>query len=416
MGVAGPGRGVAFVFSGNGAQWVGMAAAEMRGSRPFREAIARADAALLPHLGWSVAAALRGGMPAEALAATEVAQPLLFAIQYGIVAALAAEGITPAICLGHSVGEVAAAQAAGLLSLAQAARLIVARSRAQAVTRGQGRMAALGTTVAEAEALIAACHRPGEAPLEIAALNAPGSLTVAGPEAALARLGEAAEARRLTWIPLDLDYAFHSAAMDPVRDALLQGLRGLRAGEGRVPMISSVTGGALAREACTPAYWWRNLREPVRFEAAVREAAATKPLLGVCIGMQMLLDRSEEGPTADGTPALGLIGGEVVRFRLEGRLQPDGSRFKVPQMGWNEVFQARPHPVWRGVPDGSHFYFVHSFYARPSDERHSAGVTDYGGRFTSALARDNIFATQFHPEKSAGHGLALYRNFLDWTP
>ncbi len=159
----------------------------------------------------------------------------------------------------------------------------------------------------------------------------------------------------------------------------------------------------------------RELRES-GLEAAVREAAATKPLFGVCIGMQMLLERSEEGPNGVATPALGLIGGEVVRFRLAGRLQPDGSRFKVPQMGWNEVFQARPHPVWRGVPDGSHFYFVHSYFARPSDERHSAGVTDYGGRFTSALARDNIFATQFHPEKSSDLGLALYRNFLDWTP
>ncbi len=158
----------------------------------------------------------------------------------------------------------------------------------------------------------------------------------------------------------------------------------------------------------------RELRES-GLESAVREAAATRPLLGVCIGMQMLLEQSEEGPGV-ATPGLGLIGGEVVRFRLEGRLQPDGSRFKVPQMGWNEVFQARPHPVWRGVPDGSYFYFVHSFYARPSDERHSAGVTDYGGRFTSALARDNIFATQFHPEKSSVFGLALYRNFLDWTP
>jgi glutamine amidotransferase len=159
----------------------------------------------------------------------------------------------------------------------------------------------------------------------------------------------------------------------------------------------------------------RELRES-GLETAVREAAATKPLLGVCIGMQMLLDRSEEGPGDAGTPALGLIGGEVVRFRLDGRLQPDGSRFKVPQMGWNEVWQARAHPIWAGVPDGSHFYFVHSYYARPSDERHSAGVTDYGGRFTSALARDNIFATQFHPEKSSAQGLALYRNFLDWTP
>jgi imidazole glycerol-phosphate synthase subunit HisH len=105
----------------------------------------------------------------------------------------------------------------------------------------------------------------------------------------------------------------------------------------------------------------------------------------------------------------------VHRFRLDGRLQPDGSRFKVPQMGWNQVFQ-RPHALWNGVPDCTYFYFVHSFYAAPSDECHTAGETDYGGRFTCALARDNIFATQFHPEKSAEHGLALYRNFLSWKP
>jgi glutamine amidotransferase len=159
----------------------------------------------------------------------------------------------------------------------------------------------------------------------------------------------------------------------------------------------------------------RQLRES-GLEAAVREAAASKPLLGVCIGMQMLLDRSEEGQAPGGTPGLGLIAGEVVRFRLDGRLQDDGSRFKVPQMGWNQVAQARRHPLWRDVPDLAWFYFVHSYYARPSDERHSAGETDYGGRFTSALARDNIFATQFHPEKSAAHGLALYRNFLHWNP
>jgi glutamine amidotransferase len=159
----------------------------------------------------------------------------------------------------------------------------------------------------------------------------------------------------------------------------------------------------------------RELRES-GLEAAVREAAATKPLLGVCIGMQMLLDRSEEGEAGAGTPGLGLIAGEVVRFRLEGRLQEDGSRYKVPQMGWNEVVQAGAHPLWNGIPDRAYFYFVHSYWARPADPRHSAGETDYGGRFTSALARDNIFATQFHPEKSAAHGLALYRNFLHWNP
>jgi glutamine amidotransferase len=128
--------------------------------------------------------------------------------------------------------------------------------------------------------------------------------------------------------------------------------------------------------------------------------------------MQMLLDHSEE----QDTPGLGLIPGRVQRFRLEGRLQADGSRFKVPQMGWNRVRQAQPHALWDGIPDDSWFYFVHSYYASTTDPRHSAGDTDYGARFTCAVARDNIFATQFHPEKSATLGLALYRNFLFWKP
>ena len=154
--------------------------------------------------------------------------------------------------------------------------------------------------------------------------------------------------------------------------------------------------------------------------AAVLHAAANKPLFGVCVGMQMLLTRSEEGRPGDkgvGTPGLNLIGGKVVKFDLAGQVQPDGSRYKVPQMGWNQVYQSAPgHPVWSGVPDGAYFYFVHSFYACPSDARHTAGQTDYGVRFASAIARDNIFATQFHPEKSADQGLALYRNFLHWNP
>lgn len=154
-------------------------------------------------------------------------------------------------------------------------------------------------------------------------------------------------------------------------------------------------------------------------QEAVLDAARNKPLMGVCVGMQMLLNHSEE----QDTPGLGLIPGVVKRFQLEGQIQPDGSRYKVPQMGWNQVYQADTalhgvarHPMWAGVPDGSYFYFVHSFYAQPSDMRHSVGESDYGQRFTAAIARDNIFATQFHPEKSAEHGLALYKNFLHWTP
>jgi glutamine amidotransferase len=155
----------------------------------------------------------------------------------------------------------------------------------------------------------------------------------------------------------------------------------------------------------------RELRESGMFDA-VMDAAHKKPLFGVCVGMQMMLDHSAEGDT----PGLGLIPGEVVKFDLAGRTQPDGSRFKVPQMGWNQVQPTRPHFMWTDVPDGSYFYFVHSFYARPANPEHSAAQSDYGGLFTCAVARDNIFATQFHPEKSAAHGLALYRNFLHWNP
>ena len=129
---------------------------------------------------------------------------------------------------------------------------------------------------------------------------------------------------------------------------------------------------------------------------AVLDAAASKPLFGVCVGMQMLLDHSAEGEDG-GTPSLGLIPGEVVKFDLAGQHQADGSRYKVPQMGWNQVAQTQAHPLWQGIPDNSYFYFVHSFYARPLDTRHTAGVTDYGQSFTSVLARGNIFATQFHP-------------------
>ncbi|MDB5965571.1 MAG: imidazole glycerol phosphate synthase subunit HisH [Polaromonas sp.] len=153
---------------------------------------------------------------------------------------------------------------------------------------------------------------------------------------------------------------------------------------------------------------------------AVLHAAAHKPLFGVCVGMQMLLTHSQEGVPGDGgagTRGLNLIPGEVIKFDLGGRIQADGSRFKVPQMGWNQVYQSAPaHALWDGVPDGSYFYFVHSFYAHPSDARHTAGEADYGARFAAAIARDNIFATQFHPEKSADQGLALYRNFLSWKP
>jgi glutamine amidotransferase len=156
----------------------------------------------------------------------------------------------------------------------------------------------------------------------------------------------------------------------------------------------------------------RSLRES-GVEDALLRAAKTRPMMGVCVGEQMLFDSSDEN---GGVPGLGLLPGKVVRFELDGKLQADGSRFKVPQMGWNRVHQKRAHPLWEGVAPDSYFYFVHSYYAKPAEAQDAIGETDYGGQFCCAVALDNIVATQFHPEKSAAAGLRLYRNFVHWNP
>jgi len=137
---------------------------------------------------------------------------------------------------------------------------------------------------------------------------------------------------------------------------------------------------------------------------AVVEAAANKPFLGICIGLQMLFEHGEEGDT----PGLGLLPGRVPRLAVCG--------LKIPHMGWNEVCQERPHALWNGIADRSRFYFVHSYYPQPADRALTAGTCDYGVTFTCAVARDNIFAVQFHPEKSQRSGLQLLANFVQWRP
>lgn len=145
---------------------------------------------------------------------------------------------------------------------------------------------------------------------------------------------------------------------------------------------------------------------------AVVEAAAEKPFLGICVGLQLLFGHAEEGDVT----GLGILPGRVPRFPQARMLAADGSRLKVPHMGWNEVRQNIAHPLWAGIADGARFYFVHSYYVVPDEAGLSAGTTRYGIPFTSAVARDNIFAVQFHPEKSARDGLQLLANFMRWTP
>jgi glutamine amidotransferase len=146
--------------------------------------------------------------------------------------------------------------------------------------------------------------------------------------------------------------------------------------------------------------------------SAVLDAARVKPFLGICIGLQMLFDRSEEGDT----PGLGLLPGRVRRFPAEKMVDAQGAKLKVPHMGWSQVRQVVAHPLWEGVPQGSRFYFVHSYFPEPVSRGLIAGECVYGLPFTCAAARDNVFAVQFHPEKSDTMGLRLLANFLAWQP
>ena len=141
---------------------------------------------------------------------------------------------------------------------------------------------------------------------------------------------------------------------------------------------------------------------------AVIAAAGSKPFLGICIGLQMLFEEGEEG----NTPGLGLLPGRVPKFSAA----VSDAGLKIPHMGWNEVIQERPHALWDGIADRGRFYFVHSYYPEPADRALTSGSCTYGVSFTCAVARDNIFAVQFHPEKSQNSGLKLLSNFVQWRP
>ncbi|WP_137719784.1 imidazole glycerol phosphate synthase subunit HisH [Methylobacillus flagellatus] len=149
----------------------------------------------------------------------------------------------------------------------------------------------------------------------------------------------------------------------------------------------------------------RGLRE------AVIAAAADKPFLGICIGLQLLFEHSEEGDVA----GLGIIPGQVKRFAAADMHDAVGSKLKVPHMGWNQVYQSGKHPLWAGIEQGARFYYVHSYYVQPQDAAIEAGYSEYPARFTSCVARNNIFAVQFHPEKSQHDGLQLLANFVRWN-
>ena len=255
---------LAFVFSGNGAQFTGMGRDALRSNAVFRGAIENLDRMLRSELGWSIIAFLEDGVDAAAIARADIAQPLLFAVQVGIVEALREVGISASGYLGHSVGEIAAAWAAGALSVEEAGRVVTARSRYQQRTQGKGRMAALALAPEAARDFLEGL----DSPAEIAALNATHSVTVSGPSAEIERLEGEAKRRGLWFRQLDLDFAFHSRQMDPIRKDLLESLRDLSSRYPTARLVSTVTGEAVEDNSLDAGYWWRNIRSPVRFAEA----------------------------------------------------------------------------------------------------------------------------------------------------
>ncbi|WP_308013612.1 SDR family NAD(P)-dependent oxidoreductase [Streptomyces beigongshangae] len=351
---AAPGS-VAFVFDGNGSQWAGMGA-DLLAEPVFAAAVDEVDAALRPHLNWSVRERL--ATVCEGLDRTEIAQPLLFAVQVGLVRLLKAYGITPDAVVGHSVGEIAAAYAAGCLDLEQACQVVAVRSRAQEATAGRGRMAAAGLSQEEAVKELA----PFDGRLEIAGVNSPRDITIAGEPAALTELERNLSTRGVFFRVLDLDYAFHFRHMDTVREDIEGRLRALHPHRGAAAFASTVTGTLVDGRQLDAAYWWRNVREPVAFCAAVQSlidagctqfvevgphpvlATYLKRLLPEHSAAHATLRRDVHGPHAVRRTAAAVIAAGA-RVQEPQQFPRPGTVVSLPAYPW----QRERH--WSGTPD-----------------------------------------------------------------
>nr|WP_264318820.1 type I polyketide synthase [Acidithiobacillus sulfurivorans] len=290
-------QGPVFVYSGNGSQWAGMGQALLQ-DPVFASAIAEVDHHFAPLAGYTLQNELAGCLGDDRYIATEQAQPALFALQVGITAMLRAQGIVAAAVAGHSVGEVAAAWACGALTLAEAVLVIYERSRLQGQSRGQGQMTAVALS---ADALLPHLHDWGlDQSISIAAWNSLRGSTVVGSSAALSELEKKLRAQGVGHKRLDIDYPFHSASMDPLQAELMEMLQELKPQATQIPFISAVSGTVLAGEALDADYWWRNIRQPVRFQQAAAVALEQWNLFVEIGGHAVLRGYLQEAITAGG--------------------------------------------------------------------------------------------------------------------
>lgn len=281
---------IAFIYSGNGAQWLGMGRALLAESPRFAEILAEIDAAMQPEAQFSILEEIQAKDEDSKLHDTTVAQPLIFAIQVAITTLLEESGIKPSAVAGHSVGEIAAAWAAGILTLAQAISVICARSQAQGLTLGMGRMAAVGMSASAIKEVMDELGITSE--VEIAGINSPDNVTLSGNLESLLRIQAIVESKRIFFRLLDLDYAFHSKQMDSIRTDLAKRLASLPAPQpGEITFVSTVTGNVLDGTVLDADYWWRNVREPVRFADAITRIAELGCRLFVEIGPHAILQR-----------------------------------------------------------------------------------------------------------------------------
>ncbi|WP_407049800.1 SDR family NAD(P)-dependent oxidoreductase [Methyloraptor flagellatus] len=277
---------IGFVFTGNGCQWPGMGRAAYARNPVFRERCQQIDALFKPLAGWSLIEAMHDPNLAARLKLTAVAQPMLFVVQSAAAAAFADYGLKPSVTLGHSVGEVAAAECAGALSLAEAVRLIYRRSEQQEAVRGLGKMAV--ANVGEADAL-AAIAEFGIPDVEVAAVNSPNAVTLSGTVAGIEAFSKASKSKRIAVRVLDLDYPFHSSILAGIEGSMHKALETLAPHDSDIAFVSTVEGKVLDGHELDGRYWWRNIREQVRFKAGIEAAAERGIGLFVEVGARPIL-------------------------------------------------------------------------------------------------------------------------------
>lgn len=363
--------GIVFVYTGNGSQWEGMGRNLYAESAAFRAVVDELDQQLAPLTGSSLVHELLHGETGY-LDDTTVSQPLLFALQLGITRILHEQGIRPQAVTGHSVGEIAAAWAAGALSTEQAVQIIYARSCTQGKTRGMGRMAAAAVSAQNATEIIQQLGLGGD--LEVAGINSPGNITLSGSSEALACFGEQMQQKGIFFRSLALEYAFHSRHMETIRQDLAQKLHGLEPSRDTdILFVSTVSGGQQRGSGLDKEYWWRNVRQPVDFAAAVQELGRLGFRIFVEIGPHAILQRYiRENLTAVGVK--GRILSSLSReddhrsrlVQLAARLHLLGGQTDLRALFPHVAKRVRlPHYPWQK----QRCWYTHTSECRPAQKR-----------------------------------------------